>query len=202
MIKKLIAIDLSTASTGVAIFMNEEYYKSRTIIPDKKLCVIDRIYYIYRELKKIIDYPDMVVVEKALSLQNGDTTIKLAKLHGVLLSICMEQMVKLKEIDNQTWKKHVAGAKADKKQTQDYIERIYKIKTETFDQSDAIGIGIGFLAEQNIPEALKFKAKKPLLKKRSKKMNKVTTKKSLPSTGLFKPKKDDVENLKKERKNK
>ena len=193
MIKKLIAIDLSTTSTGVAIFMNGEYYKSRTIIPDKKLCVINRIYHIYRELKKVIDYPDMVVVEKALSLQNGDTTIKLAKLHGVLLSICMEQMVKLEEIDNQTWKKHVAGAKADKKQTQDYIEKVYKIKTKTFDESDACGIGIGFLAEQNVSKVIVEAKKKPLLKKRSKKMNKITMKKSLPSTCLFKPKKDDMD---------
>ncbi len=78
----------------------------------------------------------------------------------------------------------------DKKQTQDYIEKVYKIKTKTFDESDACGIGIGFLAEQNVSKVIVEAKKKPLLKKRSKKMNKVTMKKSLPSTGLFKLKKE------------
>jgi Holliday junction resolvasome RuvABC endonuclease subunit len=152
MIKKLIAIDLSTTSTGVAIFMNGEYYKSRTIIPDKKLCVINRIYHIYRELKKVIDYPDMVVVEKALSLQNGDTTIKLAKLHGVLLSICMEQMVKLEEIDNKTVKSMILKGNSTKEQIKDYLEKFYKIKTQNTDESDAVSVGLVWIKINNAKE--------------------------------------------------
>jgi Holliday junction resolvasome RuvABC endonuclease subunit len=160
MTKKLIALDLSTISTGYAVFINGELESSGTIIPGKKLEVMNRIYVIYKELKNLIDYPDVVVVEKALSLQNGDTTIKLAKLHGVLLSICMEQMVKLEEIDNQTWKKHIAGAKASKEQTKDFLEKIRGIKTQTTDESDAIGVGMGWMAEEKYKNTIgKYGAK-------------------------------------------
>jgi len=151
---KLIALDLSTTSTGFAIFENEKLRESGTIAPkgDWK----ERIEKIYREINELI-YENltsvkkseaMIVVEKPLSLQNGDTIIKLAKLHGLILSLSFDLNIHLEEIDNQTWKKHIAGAKASKEQTQDFLKRVRGIKTETTDEADAIGVGMGWMVEE------------------------------------------------------
>jgi Holliday junction resolvasome RuvABC endonuclease subunit len=156
---KLIALDLSTTSTGFAIFENEELRESGTIAPKNKDWKV-RVKEIYQVIYHMIlteKYPYnslQVVTETPLSLQNGDTTIKLAKLHGLILSICFQEGVSLQEIDNQTWKKHIAGARATKFQTQDFLRRVRGIKTETTDESDAVGVGMGWMAEERYKEKM------------------------------------------------
>lgn len=175
---KLLSLDLSTTSTGFAIFVDGKLESSGTIAPKNKDWK-ERVFLIYKDLRKKINIESIynrdikIVVEKPLSLQNGDTTIKLAKLHGLILSLSFDMDVSLEEIDNQTWKKHIAGAKATKEQTQDFLRRVRGIKTETTDESDAVGVGLGFMAEQNIPDILKTSSKRPLGTKRNKKVRKV-----------------------------
>ncbi len=152
---KIIAFDLSTTSTGFAVFENEKLRESGTIAPKNKDWK-KRVEEIYKEISKLIyinltsvkKSESMIVVEKPLSLQNGDTTIKLAKLHGLVLSLSFDLEIPLKEIDNQTWKKHIAGAKASKEDTKKCLEIFYGYKTETTDESDAIGVGLGWMAEE------------------------------------------------------
>ncbi|HNR65169.1 MAG TPA: crossover junction endodeoxyribonuclease RuvC [Atribacterota bacterium] len=156
---KLLSLDLSTTSTGYAVFRDNQLESSGTIalrIKDWK----ERIKEIYQIVYHLIlkeKHPYEVievVTEKPLSLQNGDTTIKLAKLHGLILSICFQEKIELYEIDNQTWKKHIAGAKASKEQTKKHLEIFYQYKTETFDEADAIGVGLGWMAEQRLKEKM------------------------------------------------
>lgn len=169
---KLIALDLSTTSTGFAIFENEELRESGTIAPKNKDWK-ERVKIIYREILNMLgnEYnlsnAVTIVAETPLSLQNGDTTIKLAKLHGLILSLSFDFGFNLYEIDNQTWKKHIAGAKATKQQTQYFIEKTTGIKTETTDESDAIGVGMGWMAEERLKGLISFA--KRIAKKRGRK---------------------------------
>lgn len=182
---KLIALDLSTTSTGFAVFENEKLRESGTIAPKSKNWK-ERVKEIYEHIHDLIltESCDIdcktcgkscerflkIVAETPLSLQNGDTTIKLAKLHGLLLSLSFDFNFPLEEIDNQTWKKHIAGAKASKEQTQDFLKRVRGIKTETTDEADAIGVGMGWMVE----ERCRVKMEKYAPVKRVRKSKKVT----------------------------
>jgi crossover junction endodeoxyribonuclease RuvC len=160
---RLLSIDLSTVSTGWAFFENEELKASGTIKATDKN-TIKRLEFIYSGMGELFtEYrPDVVVVEKALSLQNGDTTIKLAKLHGLLLSLCIKNNLALEEIDNMTWKSHFFKGnpnKVSKEQYYMYVRNILWSGVETDDEAAAILIGTAYLGTQRvyyrIPQYLK-----------------------------------------------
>jgi Holliday junction resolvasome RuvABC endonuclease subunit len=194
----IISFDLSTVACGYAVFENEKLMESGTIKAKKDSDKLGkRLSVLKSGIEKVLVLPpgkkiDCIVSEKPLFFGGKNKPFSLGAIHGLLKMICYEnELPEVKEIDNKKWKKHIASGGASKEKTKDFLERVRGIKTKTFDESDAIGIAIGWIAEEKYKTTIgKYEAKMPLPKKRSKKMNKVTMKKSFASTCLFKPKKD------------
>lgn len=162
---KIIAFDLSTVSTGFAIFKDNKLVQSGTFQVkekysiDAKLCLMGNR--IGELLCKNLD-TDFIVNESPVLVlkgrnkktgesysQNTKGIFSLGGIHGYLKVSCFRYGLSYKEMQNKKWKSHIAGGSASKEQTKDFLEKIYKIKTDTTDESDAVGIGIAFLAEFN-----------------------------------------------------
>jgi Holliday junction resolvasome RuvABC endonuclease subunit len=153
MIKKLLALDLSTVSTGYSFFVNGEYSESGTIIPAKKLSTTEKMNKIYQDVWHLFltKNPDAMVVESPIFVQNHKTAITTGKLHGIILSICFEEKIKLNEMDNMKWKSHFFMGnlvKVTKDQIFTYCQKIFNPLVKTFDEADAICIGKAFVAEE------------------------------------------------------
>lgn len=176
----IVSFDLSTVACGYAVFENEELIESGTIKARKDH---DKLGHRLSDLKtglcNVLLLPisrdiDHIVSEQPLFFGKSNKPFSLGAIHGLLKMICYEnELPEPEEIHNMTWKKHIAGTKATKEQTQDFLEKIRGIKTQTTDESDAVGVGLGWIAERNIPEILKTRAKRPLGTKRNKKVRKV-----------------------------
>ena len=194
----IISFDLSTVACGYAVFENEKLIESGTIKARKDNDKLGkRLSVLKSGITKVLTLsPDReinyIVSEKPLFFGGKNKPFSLGAIHGLLKMICYEEeLPEVKEIDNKKWKKHIAGGGVSKEKTKDFLERVRGIKTKTFDESDAVGIAIGWMAEEKYKTTIeKMGVKMPLPKKRSKKMNKITMKKSLPSTCLFKLKKE------------
>jgi Holliday junction resolvasome RuvABC endonuclease subunit len=124
--KRLLSFDLSTVGTGWAFFRNDELKESGTI--EAKGDIQEKLKVMHRGLNLLFQrwIPDTVVSEAPAFVQyrkrskqyflpgieptpkfngNPDVFIKLCKLHGILLSICIERDLLFEEISNLKKKK-------------------------------------------------------------------------------------------------
>lgn len=85
---RLLALDLSLSATGIAWSRDDAGHTllgCTTIMTDQLAGDPARRRVILRRIaEKCQDLPDLVVIERLPAYQHGDTTIRLAKLHGVV----------------------------------------------------------------------------------------------------------------------
>lgn len=159
----MLSIDLSLASTGIAIFNDKDLIHYEKIITKK----IDfdnediRMNYIGNEIENIIiKYQiNTVVCESQFTGQNSQTILKLRKLLGVICRVVYEHKIVPRYYIPSVWRKILGinkGKNSDKKKlAYEYVVNqgieLGEFKTtgknKNDDITDAIAIGMAYIKE-------------------------------------------------------
>ena len=147
----ILGIDSSTTSTGWGVIDTKFENGLRlvdygVIKPRKQLETIDRIIYIERELRRILqDFkPELIVIEEMNVTRNMRTVRELAKLLGVIEVMLRNRQALYVKLTPSEWRKKVGiKCKNDremlKKASIEYVQEKYNEKVSD-DEADAICI--------------------------------------------------------------
>lgn len=107
----------------------------------------DRLKVVRDELRQLLDLhrPDCVAVEQLFFQSNAKTAIKVGMARGVILLTLADAGLPLVELTPNQVKQGIAGwGGADKKQVQDMVQRVLKLKEipTPDDAADALAIAI------------------------------------------------------------
>ena len=144
---RILALDQATHISGYSVFNNRDLidYGTFEAIGDDD---IERMVQVKQWMISLIDQfeIDFVGIE-GIQYQTaaGVTTFeKLARLQGILAATCVEEKVKYKIVNTNTWRDHcgVKGkSRPDKKRSmQRLVEEWFQLKVSN-DEADAIGLG-------------------------------------------------------------
>lgn len=148
---KILGIDPGTATTGFGII---EKTKGRVVAVDcgvistpKSLPMSNRLLILFNDLEEIIKHhkPDLIAVEQLFFAKNVTTAISVGQARGVVLLASQKADLKLLEFTPLQVKQSVTGyGKASKKQVQQMVTRILKLKhiPKPDDAADALAIAI------------------------------------------------------------
>ena len=153
---KVLALDLSTTSTGYCIYDNEkvdygyiQHPKNKilsygVIKPSKKQDAIDRIIYIEKEIKELIIAKEVeyVCIEELSSMRGASTTKVLATLQGhIEVELRKKDMLVIKCRPSEWRKCKVKGRTRQelKSSAIEYIKNKYDLEVND-DEADAICI--------------------------------------------------------------
>lgn len=107
-----------------------------------------RLKLMYESIKKIIakEKPDFVVIEETQFQSNPKVLRTLAQLQGLIIALSYELSFGLIFVEPATWKTFV-GIKSRKREEQkletiNIVEKRYKLKNLSEDESDSIAIGM------------------------------------------------------------
>ena len=152
---KLISMDTSSNSTGVAIFI-DGILSRHFLIDLKKIKNTDeRIAEMIRELYKLLgeEKPDIVVTELTVVTRNAQAQRNLTMILGAIYGKCIEQNIWYHSFRPTEWRslvdtdKKPSGRKRDnyKEWSMEVVKDLYEIHCLTDDVSDAILIGRGYV---------------------------------------------------------
>ena len=159
----LLSLDQSTSKTGFGVFCDGKLQSSGLICPPKSVEGInDRIYYMYKEIRKLIvkHSPDYIVFEDTTlnKIQNVEVMKWLCRLQGFVLCLCHEFNIQHILLYPTTWRS-VLGflvGKDKKREAQKAFAIEYVNKTHNMtlgksddDQAEAVAIGDAFLKMKN-----------------------------------------------------
>lgn len=107
----------------------------------------DRLFTIYHELEELVEQyrPDVLAVEKLFFIRNITTAMSVAQARGVVLLLGKQKKLQLYEYTPLQIKQAVTGyGKADKKQIQEMVKVILKLKQipKPDDAADALAAAI------------------------------------------------------------
>jgi Holliday junction resolvasome RuvABC endonuclease subunit len=147
---KLLALDLSTVSSGWAVFESNELIEAGKIVAKQKE-LYDRI----GEMKSgvldllIFHNPAHIVIESVFSGNNLKTAAILSELQGVVKYLCWENEAPCSNISVSTIRKHygVRTKRAVFDQVQKDHPEYVKSYNSCNDISDAIAVGKTYLAQ-------------------------------------------------------
>lgn len=168
MSKFLLALDQSTATTGYAVFKDQELLTVGHIDPSGS-DYLERIVHLRRWLNNIINTleEDIEVAIEDIQLQQfepngtgrqskdfGVTTYKkLAHVQGAILNLLVARKIKYSIIPSSSWKKtcKIKGQHRNeqKKMAQQFVKETYNIKA-TQDEADAVCIGYHALKNKGL----------------------------------------------------
>lgn len=114
---RYLGLDLSTVSTGYAIFEDDELKESGKIAPPSSLDTMDRIVYTILKIQKVIDniFPDKILIEDTYYGSNYEVTKVLNRLAGgVVFMILTHKNRDLKVITNENFVTFVKPSSARK----------------------------------------------------------------------------------------
>lgn len=154
----IIALDLSIANTGIAIYDQKasliEVYSITTNPKNTHGIRLKQIAKFIINLRKV--YPTKTaIIERAFSLHNTATQV-LYRVHGIvnyIFSDCEQIYYAPNDI-----KKTITGSgKAEKKQVYEVIQELYpEIKFNNYDESDAAAIGLTYFIKKGVLETCKM----------------------------------------------
>jgi crossover junction endodeoxyribonuclease RuvC len=148
---KILGIDPGTATTGFGVIEKKsgkvEAIDFGVISTSKKLPMQLRLNIIYQDLTEIIKQhkPDVISVEKLFFVKNITTGISVGQARGVVLLTAAQADLELAEYTPLQVKQSVTGyGQASKKQVQEMVAKILKLKTlpHPDDAADALAIAI------------------------------------------------------------
>ena len=143
----LMSLDLSLTNTGVGLFVDGKFKKTKLITPPRKGEQIERFCYIVRHVNAIIKKYKIthVCYENAFGPHRASAKI-LDRLTGSTIAICELERIPFTEVNALTVKKFATGnGKASK---DDMIAQALKEtgKAMTNDEADAYFVGMWCLA--------------------------------------------------------
>lgn len=141
----ILAIDQSTALTGYAIFINQNFEKSGIYKPSGEL--FERIHQTKKYIKELIQDNNIeyVFIEDIQYQKNQKTYKILASLLGVLIDLFIELQIQFEIVPPSKWKawNQIGGRKREqqKENTKKKVKEIFERDFEE-DEADAICIGL------------------------------------------------------------
>jgi Holliday junction resolvasome RuvABC endonuclease subunit len=144
---KILGLDTSTSSTGYAVVENNKILSYGTIVPNKKLDLLDRIIYIEKEIKEIIikKQVEFIVIEDLAITRNAKTVKALSGLLYHLLAEFRKQEYLVIQARPSEWstiyKFKGTKRKIQKQNAVNYIANNYKINVNE-DEAEAILIAL------------------------------------------------------------
>lgn len=151
---KLISMDTSSNSTGVAIFIDGEL--SRHFLIDLKRIkdTEKRLESMIKEIHKIIkeEKPDIIATELTVVTRNAQAQRNLTMILGAIWGDCIQNNIFYFSLRPTEWRslvdttKKPTGRKREdyKNWSMEVVKEIYGLDVETDDISDAILIGRGY----------------------------------------------------------
>ncbi len=115
------------------------------ITTEKELEIPERLDIIYAGFQSIIDKykPDEVAIEDIFFFKNAKTVINVSQVRGVILLVSFQTKLKIFKYTPLQVKQAVTGyGRAEKKQVQEMVQKIFKLKyiPKPDDAADAVAI--------------------------------------------------------------
>ena len=144
---KVLGIDPGLATVGIGIVESDpiKIIDYCTIETDKGLTLPQRLLEIADDLAEIVreHKPDLAVVEKLFFQTNRKTAIDVAEARGVILVTLEEAGVSILEPTPLQIKSAITGdGRADKKQIQDMLKRMFNEDCASDDAADALAMAV------------------------------------------------------------
>lgn len=155
-----LGIDPGTATTGYAIIKSGkqpdefELAEYGVIETDKKLKDAERLEILAADLEQIIKKhkPGCAGIEKLFLTTNQKTAMTVSQARGVALLLCQRNKLKIFEFTPLQVKNFICGyGKADKKQVQFIVQKMFRLKAapKPDDAADAVAIAVSAAYQNN-----------------------------------------------------
>lgn len=140
----IIGLDLSLTHTGFVVLDHDGGVLAYSTIVPKKLRGVQRLYYIKKEIKKVLIYykPTLAVIEGYAYTPNAGRTFSIGENGGIIKLLLYIFGINYLVVAPKTLKKFVVGGNASKKQMEKAIERQWKEKFKTEHEYDAFGLAM------------------------------------------------------------
>ena len=152
---KLIAMDTSSNSTGIAIFIDGKLSRHFLIDLKKIKNTDDRIKEMIRQIYKVIveESPDIIVTELTVVTRNAQAQRNLTIILGAIYGKCIEKDIWYESFRPTVWRSLInTDIKPSGKKREDFktwsiqiVSDKYNAYCETDDESDAILIGEAYI---------------------------------------------------------
>lgn len=150
--RRLVSIDASTKSTGIATWDNESLIDHETINAEDLGQMDNRFPYMAKALLSVLteQQPDIVYIEEAVVVRNAQTQRFLVRLQGVVYGWCLSHQCQFVAIRPTAWRKQLGfkqgrnvGRQDLKTQAVEYVQEQYPdLKDLSEDEYEAICIGV------------------------------------------------------------
>ena len=146
----IMGIDPGSNVTGYGIIKKESnnlnWIDYGQIAPSKDLGFYDRIFYVFTQLRKILERyrPEEIAIEDLFFSKNVKSSIRLGHVRGAIIVSALISEVPIFEYTPLQIKKAVVGyGKATKEQVRNMVKIILDIKKDMgLDSSDALAVAI------------------------------------------------------------
>ncbi len=149
----ILGIDPGTATTGFGIIKQDKTKNGFGILnfgvitTDKKLTDAKRLAILGQDMEELIKKykPDAIGIEKLFFTTNQKTVMTVSQARGVILYLAQKQHIPLYEFTPLQVKSFICGyGKADKKQVQFVVQKIFNLKKppKPDDAADALAIAL------------------------------------------------------------
>lgn len=143
----ILGLDTSTSATGYAVVQDNKILAYGTIVPNKKMDLLDRIIYIEKEIKEIITKKqiEFIVIEELAMTRNAKVVKALSGLLYHLLAEFRKQEYLVVNVRPSEWRT-IYNFKGTKREMQkanavDYMKENYNLVVND-DEAEAILIAI------------------------------------------------------------
>lgn len=153
--RRLVSIDASTKSTGIAVWDHALLIDHETINAEDLGQMDNRFPYMAKALLSVLteQQPDIVYIEEAVVVRNAQTQRFLVRLQGVVYGWCLQHNCRFEAIRPTTWRKQLGfkqgqnvGRQDLKAQAAEYVQELYPdLKDLSEDEYEAICIGLSAL---------------------------------------------------------
>ena len=135
-------VDPASVSSGWALFEDDDFVESGTVLADKKQKIWDRLKYVYNAYKELPFEFDEVHVEDVPRVRTCHIYVHYSV--GIVLAALANKADVLKvDIPVKAWQKHVEWEEKEKPL------KAFKRRAESRDELAAIGMGLWYLSEED-----------------------------------------------------
>ena len=150
---KLISLDTSTKSTGVAVYINGELKEYRCFNYSSILASEERLEAMTKGILQYLldECPQIVVIETTSVNRNAMTQRFLTMIVGAIYGLCLKEDIFFYSFRPSEWRSLISREKRPSKRTElkrwsiEQVKTLFNIETNNDDISDAILIGQAYI---------------------------------------------------------